>query len=142
MIDRRCSASSAESTADRDRDGLGRRQRPLVQAVRQRLAVEQLHREKRLAFVLADLEELADVRVADGRGRACLAKQPVPHLRIRRRKDGLDGDRALQALVQRFVDDAHAASADQADDAIVPDSVRHVSKRRAWLWQAGHHAPR
>ena len=114
---------------DRRRDRLGRRERPRFQAVRQRLALEKLHREKRLAVVLADLEELADVRVAHGRGGPRLAQQTIPHLRIRRREERLDRDRTLQSLVDRFVHDPHAASSDLADDAIVPDAVRHVGDR-------------
>ena len=86
-IHRRCSASSAESTAIAVAIASAGGSGPVFQAVRQRLSLEQLHREKRLAVVLADLEELADVRVAHGRGGPRLAHQTIPHLRIRRRED-------------------------------------------------------
>ena len=123
---------------DRDADGLRRRNRPLLEPVGERLAVEQLHRQERIAFVLANLVELADVRVADGRRRPRLAHEPIAHVRIGRRQDGLERDGAVQHLVDRFVDHAHAAAAEQADDAIVPDAigggfraVDHVWRRRS-----------
>ena len=52
----------------------------------------------------------------------------IAHLRIRRGQHGLDRDRTLQPLVDRFVHDSHTASPDQPDDAVVADSVRHVSE--------------
>ena len=74
--------------------------------------------------MLANLEELADVRVADGRRRPGLA-----HAADRASADRTTGRMVLIAterwstLVDRFVDDAHAAAAEQADDAVVPDAI-------------------
>ena len=131
-IDRRCSASRADT---RTRLWPRPAAAGLGQAVGQRCPSSTS--EIGLAVVLADSEELADA-VAHGGGRACLAKQPVPHLWIGRR-GWPDGDRALQALVQGFVDDAHAAlGPDHADDAIVPDGPACQRTSCAWLGQAGH----
>ena len=42
------------------RDGFAGRERPAGQATGERLALEQLHRQKRIPVVLADLEQLTD----------------------------------------------------------------------------------
>ena len=60
---------------DGRRNRLGWRQRTFLQAIRQRLAFEQLHRQIGLAVVLTNLKELADMRVAHRGGRSRLAQQ-------------------------------------------------------------------
>ena len=58
------------------------RQRRAVDAVAQRLAVEQLHDEERQIAVPADVVERADVRVVQRRGRPGLALEPLERRRI------------------------------------------------------------
>ena len=66
---RACSAWSAASIPRPIGQRLGHAQRPAPQALGQRLALQQLHGDEQLAAVLADLVELADVRMVDaGRG--------------------------------------------------------------------------
>src|SRR6185436_5419423 len=94
----------------RDLDGVTGRQRPAGEAVAERLPVEELHREKQAVAVFVDLVELADVRMADARGGARLAPEALPLLAAGvPRTDALDGDRTVQAVVMRGVDDTHAA---------------------------------
>jgi hypothetical protein len=68
------------------------RDRSVGQAFGKRFPVEQLHAEKRLPVVLTDVEELADVGMADRGGRARLADEPLAHGGIRCAEDGLDRD--------------------------------------------------
>ena len=104
---------------ERDLPGLPRRQRAACQTCAQRLAVEQLHREEQVVAVRVDFVELADVRVTDARGGTRLAPQPLPFLSIAAvRAQALDGDGAVETLVVRGIDHAHAAFAKLTDDAI------------------------
>jgi hypothetical protein len=112
------------------RDGrverLGQGQRSPLEPHRQRLALQELHREKQLALFLADLEDLADAGVVDGGRGARLAPQPLPGGLVGKRfVDRLDGDAPLQPLVQGQVDDAHAALSELFEDAIGPDALAH-----------------
>jgi hypothetical protein len=52
---------------------LGDAQRPALQPLAERLALEQLHGDEQLAVLLADVVELADVRVVDAGSRPRLA---------------------------------------------------------------------
>ncbi len=68
----------------------------------------------------AHVHDLDDVDVADAAGRLRLAVEPPHHLRVvgEFRTEGLDGDASVDQHVLRFVDGAHAAFADEADDAV------------------------
>ena len=98
---------------------------PAGQPLGERLAVEQFHAEERLPLVFADVEQLADVRMADGSRGARLAKEALAHLRLRRAKDRLDRDRPRQPVIPAFVDDTHPAATDFPDDAVGTYGVRH-----------------
>ncbi len=111
-------------------DGLGCGQRPTPKARGESLAREQLHHDERLALVLADFEDRAEVRVADPRRRARLA-QEAPSRRVVRALQHLQRDLAPQLLVLREVHAAHAALADEADDAIAADAAR---PHAPWPW--------
>ena len=50
---------------------------PLVEAIAERLSLQVLHHDEGEAFGLADVEERADVRVAQGRDRPCLALEAL-----------------------------------------------------------------
>ena len=90
------------------------RQRPAVDAVLQRLALEQLHRDEGPAAVVADFVDGADVRVVQRRGGARFALESRQRLRVARPLVGqeLQGHRPVQARVLGPVDDAHAATAE------------------------------
>ena len=64
------------------------RERPVVDAVLQRLAVEELHRDERLALGLADVVDRADVRVVERRGRARLALEALERAGSRANSSG------------------------------------------------------
>src|SRR5229473_6588251 len=51
-------------------------------AVPERLTLEQLHGNERLAFVLLDLVDRRDIRVIEGRSSACLTLESFERLRI------------------------------------------------------------
>ena len=126
-MDDAAAMEGGERGEDRQLDGqrVSRRQRPAGQPIGERLAVEQFHAQKRLPVVLADVEQLADVRMTDRRRRTGLTREPLPHRRIRGSQDGLDRHRARQPIVPALVDDTHAAAPDLADDGVGADGVWH-----------------
>ncbi len=110
----------------RDVNALGERHRPAGEPRRQRLALEQLHRDEQLAVGLADLVQLADVGVRDAGGGARLAPEALSRLGIASRlAHHLDGDAAVKALVGGGIHDAHAAFAELRHHAVVGDRVGH-----------------
>lgn len=130
--------------AEPDRDGLGDRKTSAFQAVRQRLALEQLHRDEEPTLVVANLVDLAHVRVIDTRGGPGFAPEsPAPRLFLSARglrRDGkharhrLQGNRPLEALVARLVHDAHPALAELAHHGVVRDARGKVRVRgRGWV---------
>ena len=46
----------------------------------------------------------------------------------------LDGDAALQSLMHRLVDLAHAAGTDAADDAVIADNLAFLQERRHGIY--------
>jgi len=90
------------------------------------LPLEQLHREEWRAVVMADLENLADVRVRERRSRARLANEAVLRSGAGIAQD-LDRDGAIEALVARLEHAPHAAFADLAHDAVVANGVGHLA---------------
>ena len=96
------------------------RERPLAQAVRQRLALEVLHDEVLGLALAVDVVERADVRMRDLRDRLGLALEPLAQLRVRRevRRQDLDGDRALEPRVPRLVNLPHPAGPDGRKDLV------------------------
>jgi hypothetical protein len=109
--------------AEADGQGLGDAQRPALEALGERLPLQQLHGDEHLPAVLADLVDLADVRVVDrGRGPG-LAPEPGPRRLVARERHRLHGDRAPEHLVVREVDDPHPALAELAGDGVVRDAA-------------------
>ena len=111
-----------------DQDGrLARRVRLAVQAPRQGTALDPLHRQERLAFVLAHLEHLDDAGVPhaggefrfDAEARSLLLAGGVA------RKDHLQRRGTVQGQVPGLVDDAHAAAADFGEDLVARDGHAH-----------------
>ena len=107
-----------------------------LDALRQRLAVEELHHHVAVAVgQRAEVEHLEDVIAADAAGRLRLALEALHRLGVVR--DGgvqhLDGDAAPDADVLALVDGAHAAFADHFDDAVltIEDLAGFEGHRRA-----------
>ena len=92
----------------------------------ERLAVEVLHGDPVGVVVLAEIEDLGDVRVVDAGRDPRLIEEHVDELIVldEVRVDALDGDPLLEAagpIHARQVDARHAADADLVDDAIAPE---------------------
>ncbi|MFN8091658.1 MAG: hypothetical protein U0599_05430 [Vicinamibacteria bacterium] len=109
----------------RHREGLVRRQRAAREPGRERFAGEQLHRDEEAPGVLADLVDLADVRVVDRGRRPGLAAE-TPAGRLVGLGDRLHRDAPAEALVLGGEDDAHAALADALEQAVAAEG-RHLA---------------
>ena len=110
-----------------DRDRLGHVQRTASQLVRQRLTLEQLHGDEQAAGVFADLVNLTDVGMVDAGRRARFTPQTLARRLVAgERRDRLQRDHALEALVARLVHHPHAALAELARDGVVPESRRRL----------------
>ncbi len=93
---------------------------------------EELHGDEELALVLADLVDLANVRVVDARRGSCLAPEAAPRRLVLRHGDHrLQRHRAMEPLVARGVDDAHAALSELAGDGVVA-KPRRDALRGQW----------
>ncbi len=108
-------------------DRLVDRQRPALEARGDCLALQQFHHQKRLAAILIELIERADVGVAHASGRARLAAEALERNGIGDdlRTNDLDRHVTIQPIVMRRIDHAHAALAERASDAIPANSLRH-----------------
>ena len=96
-------------------------------------AIEKLHGDKRLAILLADVVDGADVGMVQ---RGCglrLALKAAERLRILGDFIGqkLEGDEAVQPRVFGFVDHTHPAAAQLLDDAVVRDGLSDHGFRRS-----------
>ena len=113
---------------ERRRDGgaelprLVPRPRPAGETRVERLALDELHDEHRLAAVLEDVVEAHDVRVLEPRQRRRLALEPLTELGIVGDPgvEDLDRDDAAETQVAGAPDDAHPAPAELLQWAIAP----------------------
>jgi hypothetical protein len=89
----------------------------------QRLPIDELHGDVRLAVDVASLVNGADVRVAQAGRCAGFFKNSCAIARIDAGKafDDFDGDGALQFLVVRAVNDAHSSGAQPGQDSEVSE---------------------
>ena len=96
------------------------RLRLALEAVGERAAFDQFQGEERLAVVLADLEDLDDVRVLQLGGGRRLGPEPGELVGpgVAGPEDHLEGDEAVQRLLPRLVDDAHAAATELGQDLV------------------------
>ena len=99
------------------------RKRLAVDAVLERFAFEALHREERLAFVLADFVDGANVGVIEGRSGARFALESLQRLVVLRQFLGQEfqRDEAAELDVFRLVHHTHPAAAEFFNDLIVRD---------------------
>ena len=103
-------------------DRWGVRRPARLDALRERLAVEELHDHVPLAArELAEIEHLDDVLGADVSRRLGLALEPLARRRVVRdaRVQHLDGHAMANADVLAFVDRTHTALAEQPDDPVL-----------------------
>ena len=105
------------------------------------LALEVFHHHEAVAVgQVAEVEHLDDVLGSDAAGGLRFALEPLHHVGLR--GDGsvehLDRHLAMDADVLAFVDGAHTAFAQQADDAVLPfDRVTRLQAHRGLLGKWG-----
>ena len=102
----------------RDRQRLLERDRPVRDARREVLAVDELHHERLLAARLLEAEHRRDVRMVKLGQKLRLQREPLQTLAVldKRRGEHLDRDVAIQPRIARAVDFSHSARADGIED--------------------------
>src|SRR5208283_2779525 len=111
-------------------------QRTAGNAVLQRHTVEEFHGDEGMTVVFADFVDGADVGVVQRRSGAGLATETLQRLRLVGHFVGqkLEGDEAAELGVFGLVNDAHAASAEPFEDAVVGDGgADHEEETKRWL---------
>jgi len=86
----------------------------------ERLALDELHGEERHAPLVAESHHPGDARMPEGHQRVDLRLESPPDALVVREveRQGLDGHRPARCRIDGLVDGAHAALAQEADDAI------------------------
>ncbi len=94
------------------------RQRPGMEHLAQRPAVDELHRDVDRRVFRPDVVDRHDVGVVEGRGRARLLLESLAPVGVGRElgRQHLDGHLAAEARVSRSVDFSHASRADGRED--------------------------
>jgi hypothetical protein len=124
---------------------LRQRQRSLREALRERLALDQLeHHVVQLVALdarAADVVDRTDVRVVQRRDALRLALEAGAELGVRRelRRQQLDGDLAVELRVARAVDLAHAAGAERSGHLVAAEARGH--RETGWVAGAAHGCP-
>ena len=105
----------------------------IVNALRQRVAVDERHHEEDEAVLLVDAVDRDDARVRELRRRLRLAKESRTDLGAERElgRQELDRDRALETAILRAIHDPHAAAADLPIELI--RGIEHALDVRAQL---------
>ena len=102
-------------------DHLARGQPPAPrELLRERLAVDVLHRDEQARLVAAGVVDLHDVRVRDARGEPRLAQEPGPKALVVGQvlREHLERDRPSEHRVVREIDGRHTAAAERALDRV------------------------
>src|SRR6266851_670440 len=81
-------------------------------------AVNVLHREERPSVLLADLVDLNDVRMLEPGYRLDLDTEAGQLFRERIREHHLESHNAVELLLPRLINDAHAAAAQTSQDLV------------------------
>ncbi len=104
---------------------LHRQTSALEYQLRQRLAVDVLHGDVVVAVVAAGSEDRDYVRMQQPRRRFRLLREATHEVLLHRqlRRQNLQRDHSIDALLHRFVDPAHAARAQQTPHAIVAEDL-------------------
>jgi hypothetical protein len=100
-------------------------ERPSDDQVSQGLTIEELHRNKRLIVVLADLIDGTDIGVVQGGRGLGFTLEPVQCLAIAGKFfwQELQRDKAMQSCVFGLIDHAHPATAEFFEDAVVRNGL-------------------
>jgi hypothetical protein len=112
--------------------------------LRERVTVEQLHREVgRAVGMPADVIDLDDARVIDARGRARLAKEALEQVTLtaQRGEELFDRGAAAEARIDGGVHDAEATLSELALDPIRADLVLHPPTTLARLRASSRAGP-
>ena len=85
------------------------------------LSLDELHRVKVNAIVLADVEHRYDIRVVQAGCHASLALKSFEEYRVagQVKRQDLQGHVSAQRLLNGLINDPHAAAADFAEDAVL-----------------------
>ena len=123
-----------------DLHGGGGRQRPFLEALLERLTLDELHREEELALGgLSEVEHADDVRVLEPGDELGLALEAAPHVGVGREgaPEQLERDGALQVHVLGAVDIAHATAGEVGLDAeaAVDEEAGLKQLARAVAWR-------
>ena len=116
MIPCSCAASSASGDLLRDRQRFVERNRAARDALREVLALDEFHHERRDAAALFEAVDTGDVGMIQRRERLRFARESRQAIGVVREGFGqnLDRDVAVQLRVARTIDLAHPAGADLA----------------------------
>jgi len=97
------------------------RKRLAGNAFPQRAALQILHRDERMALVLIDVVDRADVRVVERRCRAGFLSKAVQGVRILGQfpAQKLQGNEPAELRILGLIHDSHSAAADSLDDSIM-----------------------
>jgi hypothetical protein len=100
-----------------------------AELARERLAVDELHREEAIAAVLADVEHARDVLVVDPPRQADFAAKPLERVGGETGAEDFQRDALAELAVLGFVDATHATAAEPAHDAIaIRDQLGDVGR--------------
>ncbi len=101
------------------------RHRTAFDAMFERLALEELHRDEVPAIGFVNFVDRADIRVIQGRGGAGLPLEPFERLPVLRQvfRQEFQRHQAAQLRVLGLVDDAHAAATELFENAVVGDCL-------------------
>ena len=120
------------------------RSAPAVEPVLEGAPLDVLHDDEGAVLLLADVEDLNDVRMVEPGGEAGLAREPLPHLVVAGEVVGeeLDGDFAIELQVAGAVDGRHAAVAEPVLElvALTGELALHPSPL-SFAWPGGTNPP-
>ena len=102
--------------------------------LRERVALDVLHGQVEDLVLLAEVEDLRDVRVLDARGDARFVEEHLLEAHVRRelREDCLDGDELLEAVfapLPRDPDARHPALGDGAEQLVAIELIARRERR-------------
>ena len=122
---RPCRASRAERMPRPTGTRLAGRERAALEAVAQGLALEPLHGDEELTLVFSHLVDLADVGVVHRRRGPGFPPEALDRgVVVAAGPDHLDGQGAVESLVEGREDDAHAPLAQLLEDPVGADAAR------------------
>ena len=100
--------------------------------LRERVALDVLHREIEDLVLLAEVEDLRDVRVLDARGDARLVEEHLLEANVRGelRQDRLDGDELLEAVFASLARDPDARHSPLGDGAQELVAIELIARRK------------